>query len=71
MDDIFVYLVDMPHKARAVSVPCGDCDYTVYLNSNLTFEMREEAYRHELKHIRNNDHDARGDVDAIELERNA
>ena len=69
MDDVFVYLVDMPNKARAVTVPCGDCDYTVYVNSKLTFEMQEEAFHHEMKHINNRDFDGDRDVDELERER--
>jgi len=70
MDDVFVYLVDMPNKVKAVTVPCEDCDYTVYLNSRLTYEMRETAFFHELEHIRRNDFDNEHDVNDLELKRN-
>ena len=54
MDDIFVYLVDMPHRIGEFVVPCNG-GYTVYINALLTYEQQIRAYQHALDHIRRDD----------------
>lgn len=66
MDDIFVYIVDMPTTADEMVMPCIG-GYTIYLNAKLTHQARVEAYRHALKHIERNDFE-RDDVQQIESE---
>ena len=71
MDDVFVYLVDMPHKVKEFVTPCTD-GYTVYINSLLTYEQQVSAYQHALDHIRRDDLDSdNADRDADEIENEA
>ena len=32
-----------------------DDDYNIYINDKLNYEQQQEAYRHEMDHIENND----------------
>lgn len=54
MDDIFVYLVDLPPKIAEMIAPCEN-GFTVYLNSRLSYQDRVKAYMHALKHVERND----------------
>lgn len=54
MDDIFVYLVDLPPKVAEMITPCEN-GFTVYLNSRLSYQDRVKAYMHALKHVERND----------------
>ena len=66
MDDIYVYVVDMPTTAAEMIMPCtGGC--TIYLNAKLSQEERVRAYRHALKHVERNDWE-KEDVQQIESE---
>lgn len=65
MDDVFVYLTDLPDGIREMVVPCGDGNYTVYLSAKLDNIHRQRAYEHALKHIRDNDFQ-KTDVQQIE-----
>ena len=66
MDDIFVYIVDMPPGAAEMIIPCLD-GYTIYLNARLSHKERVNAYLHALRHVERQDweHD---DVQQIEME---
>ena len=66
MDDIFVYIVDMPTTAHEMIMPCPG-GYTIYLNARLSHQDRVEAYLHALKHVENNDWE-KDDVQQIEYE---
>lgn len=66
MDDIYVYVVDMPTTAAEMVMPCTG-GYTIYLNAKLTQEERVKAYRHALRHVERNDWE-REDVQQIESE---
>lgn len=66
MDDIYVYVVDMPTTAAEMIMPCTG-GYTIYLNAKLSQEERVRAYRHALKHVERNDWD-KTDVQQIEYE---
>ena len=57
---VFVYLVTMPNKAKAVTV------YTVYINNTLNCEMQLQAYKHEMEHIANKDYEHFYDVNVLE-----
>lgn len=60
-------LKDLPATIKAYTVLCPDGTYTIVLNSRLSHEQQLEAYKHELKHIMDNDFDIEnGDADAIE-----
>ncbi len=54
MDNIYVYLVDLPVKVSEMVTPCTD-GYTVYLNAKLSYQDRIKAYRHALRHVEQND----------------
>lgn len=66
MDDVFVYLVDLPAKIDEAVTPCLD-GYTIYINSNLDNDSRLKAYAHAMFHIMNNDFE-KINVQAIEAE---
>ena len=66
MDDIFVYIVDLPLTVAEMVAPCAG-GYTIYLNAKLTQEDRVRAYRHALRHVERNDWD-KTDVQQIEYE---
>ena len=68
MNDVFIYLIDMPTTVDEVVLPCY-C--TIYRNARLTRKAQQEAIRHALWHIKNNDferHDV-GEIEAIAHER--
>lgn len=54
MDDIFVYVVDMPTSASEMIIPCTG-GYTIYLNARLSYQDRVKAYIHALRHVETND----------------
>lgn len=64
MDDIFIYLIDLPPKVDEAVAPCLE-GYTIYINRNLSRDKQIKAYDHALKHITHNDFE-RSDVQAIE-----
>ena len=66
MDDIFVYLVDLPPKIAEMVAPCEN-GFTVYLNAKLTYNERVKAYMHALEHVERNDWN-KEDVQQIEKE---
>ena len=67
MDDVFVYLIDMPSNIRESVVPCLD-GYTIYIDKNISQTEQEKAYRHALEHIENKDFEKEC-ADEIESER--
>ena len=69
MDDVFVYLIDMPGRVREMVCPCVG-GYTVYINARLSSRAQEQAYRHALRHIEGNDFE-KHDVQSIEQEAHA
>ena len=50
-DDIFVRFVPFPLRVRGLVEPNDDGTFSVYINSNLSYFMQQEAYEHELRHI--------------------
>lgn len=66
LDDIHVYMVKMPDNVREAITP-SFCGYTVYINQNLSYEQRQKAFAHALKHIKNNDFE-KHDVQSIEAQ---
>ena len=66
MDDIYVYLVDLPPSVPEMIAPC-DCGFTVYLNARLSYQDRVKAYIHALEHVERNDWE-HYDVQQIEKE---
>ena len=66
LDDIHVYMVKMPGSVREAVTP-SFCGYTIYINQDLSYEQRQKAFVHALKHIQNRDFE-KSDVQAIEAE---
>lgn len=66
MDNIYVYLVDLPDRVNEMVTPCLD-GYTVYLNARLSYAGRVRAYHHAIRHIERNDFE-KYDVQKIEEE---
>ena len=66
MDDVFVYLIDMPVSVPEMVLPC-DAGFTVYVNARLAHGDRVRAYLHALRHIENDDW-SKEDVQQIEWE---
>lgn len=62
--DIYVYIVKLPDKVNELVTPC-EGGYTVWLSDRLDDEHRRKAYRHALRHIRNNDFE-KDDVQQVE-----
>lgn len=54
MDDIYVYLVDLPTAVPEMVTPCLG-GYTIYLNARLSCHERVQAYLHAMEHVRRND----------------
>lgn len=66
MNEVYVYLIDMPCKAHEVVTPCSDGDYTIYINSRLSHAGRVKAYNHAMRHIEGNDFESEESVGVIE-----
>lgn len=64
---INVQFLDMPGRTKAVCTQNDDYSYTIFLNSRLSYEQNLKSFKHEIKHIINEDH-AKYDVDKIEKE---
>lgn len=67
MDNIHVYLQDLPTAIGEMVMPCLD-GYTVFINSRLSSEMQRKCFEHALDHVRHNDWE-KENVDEIEYER--
>ena len=66
MDDIYVYMADLPDGIHEMVTPCCD-GYTVYIDLKLSDTGKKEAYQHALEHIKRNDFE-KDDVQIIESE---
>jgi len=67
MDDIYVYVVNLPPGINEMVTPCADGDFTVYLSAKLSSIGQQRAYEHALRHIQNHDFQ-KTDVQQIESE---
>lgn len=63
---INVKLVDMPVGVKSFVRLKDDCP-TIVINARLSYEQQKRCYRHEVKHITNNDFE-QFSVDVIEME---
>ena len=70
LDDIHVYLQDMPAGATELVCPNPDGTYTILINGSLTQELQTEAFWHAVRHIQRNDFERveRYSVQTIEAE---
>ena len=53
--NVFIREMKMPLTIRAFTVPDENGDYNIYINSDLSDEAKEEAFKHEKLHIEKND----------------
>lgn len=63
---IHIYEEKMPYTVKAL-VSAHDDEYTICLNQDLSDQAKEEAVKHEMQHIQNNDLHMEGS--AVEKER--
>lgn len=63
--DIFVRKVDMPYGIHGSVTPNDDGTYSVYINLRDSLDRQEQAYKHEKKHIEEEDF-SKSDVRVIE-----
>ena len=70
MNDTFVYCVPLPSRVSEMVTPCLDGSYTIYLNENLSYKKKKEAYEHAIRHIKRGDfdYDTIKDVNEIEID---
>ena len=54
MDDIYVYLVDLPTTVPEMVATCC-AGFTIYLNARLSYQDRVKAYLHALEHVERSD----------------
>jgi hypothetical protein len=64
MEDIYVYLVQLPDGVKEMVAPCSN-GYTVYIDARLDEAQRLKEYYHALRHIKDDDH-SKEDVQEIE-----
>lgn len=69
MDNVYVYVVNMPPKIHEFVTPCAD-GYTIYIDDKLSPNAKIDAYNHALKHIVCGDFD-KLDVQSIEINAHA
>lgn len=51
-----VICLDMPEKTKGFTKYNSEEDfYTIFLNAKLNYEQQQKAFKHELKHIKDND----------------
>ena len=55
-DEYRVYLVDLPHDVRGAVRLDEDGFASIYINSRLSEQTKKAVFRHEIRHIRRNDH---------------
>ena len=65
MKAIFVEYHDLPTTIRGFTRENIDC-YVIVINARMSEEMRRKTYRHELKHIENDDLASDKDIGIIE-----
>lgn len=65
MDEIYLYLIDIPGTVNEMVVPCYD-GYTIYIDVSLSYEEKLDAYHHAMEHIRNDDFHSGDTADVIE-----
>ena len=52
MDAVIIRLIDLPETVRGFTVKDENDDYNIFINAKLSADMRGEAFRHEIDHIR-------------------
>lgn len=67
MNELAARLIDLPTTIRAYTVQDTEGNYNIYVNARLSHEARLEAYKHEIKHIKNDDFSRQKSADLIEI----
>jgi len=67
MDDIYVYVVDLPDKINEMITPC-EGGYTVYINKKLPRQKALRAFHHAVGHVVHSDWEK---TDVLSIEREA
>ncbi len=57
MGEIFIRLVELPYKVKALTSLDSEGNYNILINSKMSFEMQKNAYLHELAHVLHKDFD--------------
>lgn len=52
MDAVIIRLIDLPLTVRGFTVKDENDDYNIYINARLSADIRGDAFRHEIDHIR-------------------
>lgn len=66
MDSMIIRVQELPATIYGVTIKDDNGDYNVYINSCITEDARAEAFRHEVRHIREGHFYMIDDVRAIE-----
>ena len=66
MEDVYVYMQQLPDGLKSFVTPCAD-GYTVYIDPRLDKESQIKAFKHEIEHIARNDFESTA-VQVIERE---
>lgn len=52
MDAVIIRIIDLPPAVRGLTVKDENDDYNIFINARLSDDLRAEAFRHEVEHIR-------------------
>lgn len=54
-EEYIVRLIELPYKVNGLTVCDENGFYNIYINSRLSLELQNKAYKHELSHIAEDD----------------
>ena len=67
MDDYMVIYKNLPHKVHAFTMyNAAEGYYTIVLNSRISYDCAQKAFKHEIRHILGNDFVIDKNVNKIE-----
>lgn len=66
--DFCIRFIPFPGKVKALVTLDENNFYSIYVNSNLPYEIQKEAVKHELRHILRNDFNNDLSIHEIESE---
>lgn len=56
MNNVFIRELNFPIEIEGVIVVDNNCDYNIYINSNLSEDKKKETLDHELRHLQCDHH---------------
>lgn len=65
-DDYCVRVIDLPYEVRGFVALSPDGFANIYLNARLSRDEQRNTFRHELRHVANNDFYSERDIRSIE-----